>query len=536
MKHIEYGWEDNPPIHIILLMKRMEKMDNNRIITIDEQQTAIHDEIKQKIHEGYHLISFSLGMALGKTYNAFKIIEDFFVGKHVLYLAPNKQIIEEIKNKCCFKDINNICNVDFKCFASFNCIDDQYYNYDAIFIDEMHHISSPKQGQNIREIMRWYADNDKYVFGFTATPIYNRVNELIDTRNFFEWHVEGISTIDAIKSGILPTPIYSLVKKKNLVHIREKRERVTVESAYNVLRSKVDKHPEIDKYIAYFPQSLDLLDNYVMLRKLFPDFKLFVSVNYGCKITKIDRDENELNEYIDELLSIIEKNKNRENEIIQDMDNYNGKAIILNIGKLLEGSHPNTVNGIMFFRDTNNNVVFEQALGRALHKGSTIQPLFLDIAGSGDRVKKAVEEGVKPYHYNNHNRRKEKIRLVVDDENLEKFISVLDIEAEEIVNKSLPVVNITRKKYKDIVYYSQFDLMRKFNLSKREYEYKLHNEFNNNEHLLIDYYLKLRRRKIAGISFSSNEELARKLKKPLYYIEQSLNRGIPYVEIIKQNY
>lgn len=505
-------------------------MNNSQIITIDENQTAIHNEIMQKINEGYHLISYSLGMALGKTYNAFKIIEDMFRGKKVLYLAPNKQIIEEIRNKDCFEDISTICNINFKCFASFNVINNDYYNYDVIFIDEMHHIASPKQGKNIRDIMIWYANHGKYVFGFTATPNWVRVDGAVDTRDFFEYHVEGITTHEAIERGILPTPIYSLVRtKQKKKNVSNSRERITVQSSYEVLRSKVDAHPEITKYIAYFPQSLDLLDNYVMMKKLFSDFKLFVTINPGCQITKI---EGDINEDIEELLNLIETNKNRENEIIRDMDSYDGKSIILNVGKLLEGSHPETVNGIMFFRDTNNNVIFEQALGRSLHKGSTIQPLFLDIAGAGDRVKEAMENGIEPHDFSKHGERSNKIKLMVDDDNLKKFIDVIDIEAEEIVDKSFPVMNMPRKRYRDITYCNHFDLMRRFFISRNNFTYQLKNIFHDNEKALIDYYLDLNKRIVCGISFCSDEELARKIKKPLMFINRNLDKGMSYEDII----
>jgi superfamily II DNA or RNA helicase len=171
---------------------------NTNTISLLPHNQKLFDEIMELINNGEHSIFYSEAMGLGKSYIFMKLVEKLFKNKKVLYIAPTIAIWNNINNYKEFELIKPYVNM--LTYASFNSIKSYHYDYDVMFIDESHHLASEIQGVNILKVCDKYLDENKYIFGLTATPETGLAK--IDTAEYFDRQVYGMNTIDAIKNGL----------------------------------------------------------------------------------------------------------------------------------------------------------------------------------------------------------------------------------------------------------------------------------------------------------------------------------------------
>lgn len=132
---------------------------------ISDYNQALYDEVLERVKAGYHQIFYSEATGLGKSIIMQMLILQQFADKQVLYIAPKYSIWDNISQYEAMKCAD--CRM-YAAFKDAGTAIDIIHNYDVIFIDECHHMYSDIQGASIQKAMAVY--NNKYFFGFTATP------------------------------------------------------------------------------------------------------------------------------------------------------------------------------------------------------------------------------------------------------------------------------------------------------------------------------------------------------------------------------
>lgn len=334
-----------------------------------DYQKEMYTEIKEYLDSGETSLCYVLCMGLGKSYIFLKILEDYFIGKRVLYIAPKHAIAASLKEKSEFKSLQNLISIDFATFASFNKPKPDYLEYDGIFIDECHHCNSRIQGKNLMdvEIQRRELPG-KMTIGFSATPIFRNhySKDPVDIRKMFKRAVNGISIADAIRNGILPKIKYAVAipdlntmadaANMSSTYIRKK---YSVDSTKPMLQSIVQENSEIRHWIAFFTSKDEMKRNIDSLRKFFPTYTIY------------------------EMYTGMEDNQR---DILNQFDDDPGYAILVSISMLLEGVHPKTCGGVMLYRNS-NELVFVQVLGRLMDiDNDGNQPIFVDVVNAIRRL------------------------------------------------------------------------------------------------------------------------------------------------------
>ena len=326
-------------------------------------QREMYAEIKEYIDSGETSLCYVLCMGLGKSYIFLKILEDYFVGKEVLYIAPKHAIINSLKTKQEFRELQKLIVIDTATFTSFNNPRPEYQGkYDAIFIDECHHCISPIQGKNLMDLEKYASSTPgKYVIGFSATPVFKSpyTRSKIDIRDMFHATITGITIAEAIQQGLIPKIKYAIaIPDLDRLILEtgnspsEFKKRYSIDSTKGMLENIVSENADIHHWLAFFSNRRAMTDNLSQLKELFPDFN-FYEMYHGMS--------------------------EKPGEVLNQFDNDPGKAMLVSIGMLLEGVHPKTAGGILLYRKP-NETVFTQILGRLMDiDNNDSSPIFIDV-------------------------------------------------------------------------------------------------------------------------------------------------------------
>ena len=466
------------------------KQNKNTISLLPHNQ-ELFDKIMGLINYGQHSIFYSEATGLGKSFIFMRLVHDLFKGKKVLYIVPKIAIWNNINEYKEFELIKDY--VTMTTYADFNSIKDAHYNYDALFIDECHHLASDIQGANILKVCDDYINENKYVFGFTATPETSIPD--INASDYFESKVYGMDIIEAIESGIFNKIEYVIADDDTVID-KEYSKKYSIDSTKTILKNILSERSDITRWLVYFSKIEDLNMNLPSIKRLFPDFKIFIMHS--------DNDDND--------------------KQFKEFNSYDGKAMLISISMILEGVHPKNIGGIMLYRNVFSNNVLLQILGRICDINSTIQPLCIDITNS-------IYNASLSFISKSENRK--------NNIQTKRFKSILDMEASSYRYIELAEAILSKIKniheYRGITWTSGADLSRKLGMGPNYIYFCLKKGKTYED--IIDYVLDGKVKKIEGgeyrgITWASDTDLSIKLGMSKSYVCQCLNKGKTYKEII----
>ena len=325
----------------------------NEIKLLPHNQDMVN-KIENAMIFGNHKIFYTEATGLGKSFIFMYLVNKYFRDKKVLYICPKNCIWTNMTSYEEFEIIKDC--VTMLCNADFNKIKDHHLGYDAIFIDEAHHLTAPVQGDNIRMIMNMTIEENPnaYVFGFTATPEID--GETVGDK-YFDISIIGMDMLQAIDVGILQKIHYAIAVRDDFELENDEKNlliKYNLNTTHNMVSDLVNQYSHIRHWLAYFSRIDELNDNIESFKKYFPDFKVFVIHS------DVDDCDNVLNEF----------------------ETYAGKAILASVSMVLEGIHPKTVEGILLYRNVSMSNTFLQIIGRLGIINPNTTPVFVDIYGT----------------------------------------------------------------------------------------------------------------------------------------------------------
>ena len=410
------------------------------------------DEISSLIDKGEHSIFYSEATGLGKSWIFMGLVEKYFKHKKVLYIYPKIAIYSELKENEDFKQFSDI--IDGMTYHKFNsyCDIDSYELYDAIFIDEAHHLVSDIQGANILKYAEKIIQNGGYVFGMTATPEVKHDKKIIHVGSYFKNQVNGLDIIGAIENNIFPPIEYQIGINDAFDHdIKNMNLKTNVEYSDILIKNIVEKS-KIKCWLLYFSNIADMENNKEYLKKLFPDFKIL-------SLSSKNEDDNEL--------------------ILKEFNLYEGKVMLLSVSMLLEGIHIRKVGGVLLYRKTSSINVFLQILGRTCNTGRKESPIFIDVINSISNLK-SISDNVRiiqDYTLTKRNKKSIKLFHVYNSKSISLLTTLKNL--------------IVYEEYKGITYIkdNKASLAKALNISYSCIDCYFRRHPNNTFNDAIDYYL-----------------------------------------------
>jgi hypothetical protein len=310
----------------------------------------LYDKIVEQIEKGEKSIFYSQATGLGKSFIFMKLVEDYFQEKKIMYIVPKIAIWENIIRYPEFKTLNAQINMfTYQSFNTYNAglVDE----YDAVFIDECHHMLSDIQGSNIMTYCSDMNREGKYTFGFTATPYYQ--DKYVD-EECFDVSCYGYDVYEAIDNGLLPK-IKLALANINLDEVPwDLKVQYSITGTKSLLDKIIQEHTEIHRLIAYFRNKRELEARAYELSILFPNYKILK--------TYVGNENDDL--------------------VIDEFNNYTGNVILLSVNKLLEGVHLKNVQGVLLYRNVTEFSTYMQMYGRLCDVNAKVTPLFLDVSNA----------------------------------------------------------------------------------------------------------------------------------------------------------
>ncbi len=308
------------------------------------------DPIMEHLNNDKSVI-FTEGTGIGKSYVGHQIIDKHFNDVPVLIIAPSNALLEQWKENIEDKD-----NIDFWTYQKLRPAFKKrmFKQYRLIIYDETHHVPAPSWGMYSFALAKAVGAK---VIAMTATPL-RRDN--LDSINYFDEHVKGITTPEAIERGILAPYIYISCYYEIVENAKKMIGRAEHECKYisDELRGKFDlvqNTPPMDqilrdnmppgqrKILVFYDTKGDhsFAEAHKVMKKAYPKAKEWV-VSY--KYTKKQNQE------------IVKSFEEAKDEI----------CILYSINIFNEGLHVDVVNTVVMFRRTSSFRIFEQESGRLL--------------------------------------------------------------------------------------------------------------------------------------------------------------------------
>lgn len=375
-------------------------------IKMNGWNTKTFNDIVRLFEDGEYKVAIQQATGTGKSQIINAVIE-YLKEKNngslrVLLLAPQVSILDQFENDY---EIEAELMTYQSLFQLYKNHKDEFddMKYDLIVTDELHRAGAQMWSKAIKQLIE--NNPDAKLLGATATPRRTDQNEedMIDLM-FNGNRVGNLSLTNAIKLGILPSPVYnvgfySLNEEidKRLEEIKNskmtEKQKTTLRKFLEGKRVNWEESSGVDKTIQ---KSFESLSN----KK---DLKILV---FATTINQI----NELKPKFIESFSNVFPKKNivayeyhtgtdesqfekfKSNEDIS-VNNPDGTIkILFTVNKLNEGVHIDNLDGIIMMRQTESYIIYYQQLGRILSLGQeTKHPIVLDLVNNQDSVKIANE-------------------------------------------------------------------------------------------------------------------------------------------------
>lgn len=315
----------------------------------------------------------------GKSYIAGKYIEEHT--STVLILVPTNAIADAWEDLL----VGTEKEIDVITYQSFVKEPQNYFDYDLVIADEMHHLGSDVWGKKFVETYL-QSENHK-IIGLTATEIRYLDNSRDMAEEIFEnIRVDGCDLPTAINTGVLPTFKYVSALYCN-------------ESDFDEWKEKAGKIKDI-KAQTELKGRLDVcIKNMVSVKQavnenLTDDYKKIIVFlnNVESKETALEmfKDVFPTANFYDVDYS---KQRSANNEQINSFKADSNRAVLFAVDMLNEGIHIKGTDCVIMFRKTVSPQVYLQQLGRGLASGADKMPVIFDFVSNIKSIGYRVDVG-----------------------------------------------------------------------------------------------------------------------------------------------
>lgn len=339
--------------NVCCTVNKVELLPHNQIL---------YNNIVAEMEKGEYNIFFSEATGLGKSFIFMRLVQDYFIGKKILYVVPKISIWKNLTRYKEFKSLN--ANIVMTTYAAFNKYDSSLCDeYDVVFVDECHHMLSEIQGNNVHKFCKDMSAINKYSFGFTATPYYK--GTYVDEA-CFNVSCYGYDVCEAIDLELLPKIHFSVANIDIDSIPMDMRARYSITGTKTLLEQLLERNADKSRWIAYFLNKTELEQNAHELESLFPDYTI-LKVYDGIE---------------------------DEDAIYDTFNGSTGKVILLSVNKLLEGVHLKNVQGVLLYRNVTEFSTYMQMYGRLCDISAKESPVFIDVANAIFSINKVSEKNI----------------------------------------------------------------------------------------------------------------------------------------------
>lgn len=309
----------------------------------------------------------------GKSYIAGKYIEEH-EGKALILVPTNAisdawdELLEGMEEK-----------FDIATYQAFAKEPGNYFDYDLVIADEMHHLGSDVWGKKFVDA---YLQNESHkIIGLTATEIRYLDNSRDMAEEIFEnIRVDGCDLPTAINTGVLPTFKYVSAlycDERDFDEWKEKAGKIKDAKVQEELKGKLDV---CIKNMVSVKQAVN--------ENLTDDYKKIIVFlnNVESKETALEmfRDVFPKANFYDVDYS---KRRSSNNEQISRFKADGNRAVLFAVDMLNEGIHIKGTDCVIMFRKTRSPQIYLQQLGRGLSSGTDKMPVIFDFVSNTENVR-----------------------------------------------------------------------------------------------------------------------------------------------------
>lgn len=309
----------------------------------------------------------------GKSYIAGKYIEEH--ADRVLILVPTNAIADTWDEVLAGME-EKIVIVTYQAFAK---EPGNYFDYDLVIADEMHHLGSDVWG---KKFVDTYLQNENHkIIGLTATEIRYLDNSRDMAEEIFEnIRVDGCDLPTAINTGVLPAFKYVSAlycDESDFDEWKEKAGKIKDMKVQEELKGRLDV---CIKNMISVKQAVN--------ENLTDDYKKIIVFlnNVESKETALEifRDVFPKANFYDVDYS---KTRIENNEQISRFKADGNRAVLFAVDMLNEGVHINGTDCVIMFRKTVSPQVYLQQLGRGLASGTDKMPVIFDFVSNTENIR-----------------------------------------------------------------------------------------------------------------------------------------------------
>ena len=385
------------------------------------------DYLNSNADKPYKRVGIVQDTGLGKTYIVMKLIDEYFIGLNVLYVAPTNALLHNISK---YDEWENDDRITMATYSSLNKIDDLY---DVIILDEFHRAGAKVWNEYVIDKI----NNIPITIGLTATPI-RYLDNGKDMRYLFDKVIEGLTLEDAVEQGIVkPFEKYVTSYFMNILNEKDK-ERIN-EISKTPKGKIIEENMSIEK----------------MIKNNCHDYSKRKWIIFFSRINDMNKFDNNICNWFDinkdQIVQVSSRQSTDKNNIFLDEFKNNDYIRVIKCCNMFnEGIHISGVTGIVFLRKTISPIVYKQQLGRVVNVGEELNPIVFDLVGNIHSVSDTLNGkynniSIENKDYENH--------YYVSDMIKKIFLNVYDytIEVDKVLTSIYPRQYLWTKEEDDII-------------------------------------------------------------------------------------
>lgn len=404
---------------------------------------------------------------LGKTVTASAVLVEMKSQEKALYLAPTIHIVNQTKKS--FRHFG-VRGVDLMTYPDMHARvrrgELEYFkDYSMVILDEFHRLGATEWGKSWNEIDSGYPG--KKVLGLTATETRYLDGGRDMALEIFKGNIAYKKLLgEAWAEKCYFAPIYALATdleselgkaedrlvdvkdpeklkeiKKEIKHLRENWQ--SSKGMAGVFKKHLGRETQDLKRLVVFHESI--AETGMLQRKLQDyleyagyDKIRFYYANTGVNNGTVEVDKDGLGTSEEEVLAFNDTS-----------DGFDGLKVILSIGMLSEGLHPENCRAEVMFRSTISKNIFLQQIGRVMSPDHSERPIILDCVQNLlnidyiQELPKSKHKGGKHVNRSEHEEDPYELRVIseiIEVTNLSKYI-------DEASNNDLDLIEAWYSKY-----------------------------------------------------------------------------------------
>ena len=318
------------------------------------------DYLNSNTDKPYKRVGIVQDTGLGKTYIAMKLIEEYFIGLNVLYVAPTNALLHNISK---YDEWENDDRITMTTYSSLNKI---YDSYDVIILDEFH-----RAGAKVwNEYVVGKINNIPITIALTATPTISHLYNRKDMRYLFDKVIEGLTLEDAVEQGVVK-PFEKYVTSY-FINILNEKDKERINEISKTPKGKIiEENMSIEKII----------------KNNCHDYSKRKWIIFFSRVDDMNKFDDNICDWFDinkdQIVQISFKQNTDENNIFLDEFRNNDHIRVIKCCNMFnEGIHISGVTGIVFLRKTISPIIYKQQLGRVVNVGEETNPIVFDLVGN----------------------------------------------------------------------------------------------------------------------------------------------------------